>query len=438
MDHDDTISIRQQHSIRTDLKLKTRIASPSNCSMHQLPSLILLTLSVTALLGQSNDAITRLALDDGSELRILKVSLETNHLFQAISRTPWTTGYDSLVVRLEKVHPDSSSSNVTREQVEARLPDNSFVKGEDRRPRGEPTGEVEFRLFDRKAQQIYLRYHDGTNVVPFVVNNPCPTRSASWVAGPLPQTNDFSQTRFILSAVSDFRYSGSGPSDYLRITLGVRTLEGDRTGWMYWRVVGFDSSGNWSESSWGRSSRFPFLLPMLSMEDPPWKLCVEAEEYISAGFIPAPTNGGYVVCTTAGRAQSLGVIFLMAADQGSYFVQNGSVTRKIESSVYTPPSATWAGNDNWTLQVVTDRPGIVCLSEPTAGLSSIRARLRERLPDNEGRIFEVSLRKAVQFPVASNLTMGFFPVSLPPTTTNLEAEIIALHKPAEFLIDPPK
>jgi len=400
--------------------------------------LTLLVSPISTLLGQGDDAIIRLALDDGSELIVLKVSLETNHLFQAISRTPWTTGYDSLVLKLEKVHPTLGLSRVTMEQVEARLPDDTFVKGESRQPRGELTGEIEFRLFDRKAQQIPLRYLDGTNVVPFMVDNPCPARPAPWTASPLPQTNEISQTRFILSAVSAFRYSGSGPNDYLRITLSARTLEDARTGWMYWRVVGFDSSGNWSEPLWARSSRFPFLLPMLSIEDPPWKVCVEGEEYISAGFITAPTDGSYVVCATDPRAQSLGALFLMVADRGSYFVQNGMVTKQIETSIYAPPSATWSGRDNWTLQVVTDRPGIVCLSERTAGLTSIRARLRERLPHNEGRIFEVSPSKAIRFPVASNLTMGFFPISLPPATTNLEAEIIALHKPAEFFIDPPK
>jgi hypothetical protein len=39
---------------------------------------------------------------------------------------------------------------------------------------------------------------------------------------------------------------------------------------------------------------------------------------------------------------------------------------------------------------------------------------------------------------ASNVTLGLFPISLPSVTTNLEAEIIALHPPAEFFVDPPE
>jgi len=417
--------------------------------------LVLLPLAVIVTWSwQTRYAPTRVPLANGRELRILKVSLGTNHSY---STEPWwkqglrwvlpesrqrflgpsrtqriLARYDSLVIWIEAVHSTGGHLAAPKlEQIKARLPDGSWVEGTQYSVAGGVTGCFAFRCFDRAAREVPLQFLDGTNIVLFTVNNPQPSLAASWTARPLPQTNQIFRTQVILSRLSR-------TSDGFRANVVACTTGEGQTGWMYWRATGFDPSGNWANSGW--YEHFSPYLPMLSIRAAPWKLRIEGKEFISLGRVPSPTQGTYAVCMPPTRAQELGVLFVMVADHGRYAITNGIVTRLGRCNVKPvrpTASATWTGNTNWSLQLVMPEPGLFCVSDQTAGFPVIQARLRERPEPDGGRIFQC--RIASDYHVVENRqrTLSFFPIRLPPDATNLEAEIIAIHPATEFFVNPP-
>jgi hypothetical protein len=179
---------------------------------------------------------------------------------------------------------------------------------------------------------------------------------------------------------------------------------------------------------------------MLSTQAAPWKLSIEAKEFLSLGRLPSPTNGTYTVCVPRTRARELGVFFVMVADSGRYAITNGIVTRLGECKVKTvhpATSATWTGETNWLLHLVMPEPGILCVSDQTAGFPLIQARLRERPKPDGGRIFQSRIASDYHVTENRQRTLSFFPIRLPPDATNLEAEIIAVHPATEFFVNPP-
>jgi len=83
-------------------------------------------------------------------------------------------------------------------------------------------------------------------------------------------------------------------------------------------------------------------------------------------------------------------------------------------------------------------PGILCMSDATAGFPAIQARLRERIGGDDGRIFPARFGSELHFNENPTRALSLFPIRLPTGTTNLEAEIIALHPTTEFFVNPPQ
>ena len=69
--------------------------------------------------------------------------------------------------------------------------------------------------------------------------------------------------------------------------------------------------------------------------------------------------------------------------------------------------------------------------------TAIHARLRERLPRNEGKIFSFYPAVEISMPLGSSAQAAFFSPRLPASgLTNLEVEIVAGLPAAEFFMNP--
>jgi hypothetical protein len=396
----------------------------------------------------------RVALSGGRELRVLRVSLGTNHVFsndpvwkQTLRRVlpqAWQkplgpfqghrfqTQHDSLVVCVSEFDVKTGRPlNTSLDQPAALFPDGFIAKGRKRSLQG-IVGCLEFSCFARESKEVLLQVRDGLSVVTFTVANPRPARAARWQPQPFPQTNKCRHTEIVLTG---YRIGGGE----IRAHVNARALGDTRMGWTSWSVTAFDPLGNWSADTW------PLALPVPSLPpgQPTTKFLVEGREYISAGFVPHPATGSCVVLAPNFRAQDLGVRFLMLAGRGSYRITNGLLARASYDpvSALTRPLMLLSGKTagtNWVLELATPVPGILCFSEPSDAAVGLSARLRERIDANGGRIFPRSHSNSTEGnPVkGSKLVASFFAARLPDSTTNLEVEIIASLPAAEFFASP--
>ncbi len=400
----------------------------------------------------------RIPLSDGKELRILKVNLGTNHVFslepswkrglRAILPEKWQqllgtfqgqrfqTRHDSLVIWCQVWEPASGRIfNSWIAKLSAVLAGNQTAPEVNHRVRGDIVA-VEFRCFARDVKYPSFQALRGTNIIQFSVRNPRPARAERWTAKPLPQTNRLVHTDIVL--VQQPRSDFGRPVGSLR--LRVRDAGGGPAGWMDWRATAIDALGNWSNVARGG---YPLAISsdhLTLSRAHPWKLLVEGHEFLSAGFVSHPTNAGCIVLPIPPRAERLGVRFIMLTGAGSYRITNGNVTRTTTRIAATTPLLKFSqarAARNWSFDLEANAPGILCLWEPPlAAGPAWRARLRERVTRDRGRIFWPKESVAATTSIKGvELTAGFFVPRLPTVTTNLEVEIIASHN-AEFIIEP--
>ncbi|HKS36483.1 MAG TPA: hypothetical protein VJW76_04785 [Verrucomicrobiae bacterium] len=436
--------------------------------MHRSLWWLLIGLTILAGAGvmawRNRASPARVPLGDGSELRVLKVSLGTNHVFstepiwkQCLRRVlpralqgplgsfqgqRFLTRYDSLVVWVDRFKASSGEVGAgSFEQPEALFAHGSVVKGRVQRLQ---TGAacLEFPSFARDARRVPLRVHDGSNVVAFAVDNPRPIQAARWTARPVPQTNQSLGAEIVLRNLRlESRQDAGGT--FFQSHLYARGLGEARAGWMAWRLTAFDPLGNWTESNWTYSgSRLSGVL-LLPPGDSTWKLLVEAQEYISAGFVSLPIPSTCRVLAPSRRAHDVGVRRLMVVGPGSYRIIDGVRADSLDNSeIAGRPSLDFSsvsGGTKTVLALTSPVPGILVISDADSESPLLRARLRDRLEGDGGRIFRPS-----GFVAATNSVNGvkqiarFFSPRLPTMATNLELEIIATLPPAEFLVSPPK
>lgn len=437
--------------------------------MHRSLWWLLIGLTILAGTGvmawRNRASPARVPLGDGSELRVLKVSLGTNHIFstepiwkqclrrvlpQALQRPlgpfqgqRFLTRYDSMVVWVDKFNASSGEVGAgSLDRPEALFAHGFVVKGRMQRLQAGAVC-LEFPSFARDARRVPLRVHDGSNLVTFAVDNPRPIQAARWTARPVPQTNRSLGAEIVLRNLRlESRQDASGA--FFQSHLFARGLGEARAGWMAWRLTAFDPWGNWTDSNWtysgGRLSGFLLLPP----GDLTWKLMVEGQEYISAGFVSLPIASTCLVLAPCDRAHDVGVRFLMVAGPGSYRIIDGVRADALDNSsvIASRTSLDFSSVSVGTkpvLALTSPVPGILVVSDADSESLLLRARLRERLGGDGGRIFWPS-----GFVAATNSVNGvkqiarFFSSRLPTIATNLEVEIIATLPPAEFLVSPPK
>jgi len=419
---------------------------------------ILIIAGAMAWRSTTSPARVPIPMSDGAELRVLKVSLGTNHVLsyeniwkrnlRRVLPRAWQahlgpfqgehyrTRHDSLVVWVvEAVRSGGRDGLGTFDDPGAVFADGTVAKGQIRRARGGIVG-LQFDCFRRDSREITLQVRKG-GMVRFVVINPQLARAANWIAEPLPQTNQSSRTEVVLRQLRQRSRIGE-----IEALVRGRALGDGKTGWMAWRVTAIDSWGNWAEGRWAYH-RLPSV-PLLPLPDSTWKLIVEGQEYLSAGHVPHPTNGMCLILSPTRRAEELGARFLMLAGRGTYRIVNGVMADPLEN---TPGTAGWpslvfsnsATGTNWFLDLWTPVPGILCLFDYGATAPVLGARLRERVGADDGRVFlSPSVTSVTNFVNGSSRIASFFAPRMPGTTTNLELEVVSTLPPMEFLVSPPE
>jgi hypothetical protein len=95
--------------------------------------------------------------------------------------------------------------------------------------------------------------------------------------------------------------------------------------------------------------------------------------------------------------------------------------------------------NQWDVHIATRRPNLVAIYPASAGVASFEARLRERtLRAGDGNIYQTYRpnTEARSFPPARLLRQFDIPTFY--STNAIEAEIMARHRPVEFIIEQKK
>lgn len=406
--------------------------------------------SLGVFLWNRTERLPRARIDEKRELRVLQVSLGTRHflatepLWKRAARrlglqrwgrwlgpardVPFLTPHDALVLFVEEM--DLTTGRVlpsSLDYAEALLPDGTNAKGIVSR-RGNYNRAM-FSVFSRGERSIPFRLKFGTNIVEITLRNPRPAIQSTWTGFALPQTNTVAGTEIVLHRLTRLENTCT-------CLLHSRDINGESSGWRFWRLIAFDSSGNWvrSDALSTRTLRFDAVFPR---SEPVWKLRAEASEYVSAAFVTVPTNGEHIIIPPKSRLQRQGIQFLMWAGPGKYTINDRFEVRLRNAgsgaSNSTPSSVRTASNASWELNC--GAPGVLWISD---GAVPSSVRLRERL-ENSGRIFSVAqTNMTFQSRKDPKQTVHFFAPRLPNLTTNLEIEVILNLPAAEFFVTAPE
>jgi hypothetical protein len=329
------------------------------------------------------------------------------------------------------------ASNVSVNDPMAILADNSRIRGGATRF-GSNLICLQLSCFSRDSNDVKLLIDDGMTSIRLKVKNPRPVFASRPSAKTLPQTNDSIGARMILSAPRGDRFF-TRHGETFEAHLRLQSIDGSPAGWTYWRVTAFDALGNWTQH--GTWSRYPgqVTVGLIPTWSEPWKLLAEAQEYISAGFVPYPTNDMSVILLSA-RAQALGLERVVFVGRGRYRI-NGLETRPGDrpTEFLQKPSLAFAESTktNWAVELQTPSPGVLLVLSENAP-ATITARVRERMGADRGRIFGNVSMVAATNTFSSKRIATFFAPRLPNITTNLEVELIALLPPTEFFVMPPQ
>ncbi len=382
-----------------------------------------------------------------SHLRVLKVSLGTNHSYStdplwkrqlrkvlptslatrlgSVDEFYATTPYPTLVVWLEerdlhgrRIAPRFDVPSVLMKDGHSARTKNNIVQ-------------LTFASFARDEKEIPIVLTDRTNIFRFTVRNPKPVARAHWTATSLPQTQTVDVTRVTFSQPRRF----GAPSEFLA---GIRARGEDPAGWMTWRITTFDDLGNWASFRNGAFSSSPVPLPLVPRTNSVWRLQVEGTEYISAGFVDPPSTGRAVELPVKARAQAHGIRSIVFAGAGEHMITNGitASSRPFNGAHIRVRDFTITAGGEWSLYIETPIPLLLGVIERGANFPKLR--VRERLSRDDGRVFVAT--------VVTNLlrTIGqrefvatVYDPRVTPFASNLEVEIVCALPATDFFISPP-
>lgn len=328
------------------------------------------------------------------------------------------------------------------------LEDGAPARGQVLSSRGNNTV-VRFDIFPRDRSELALRISDVTETLKFTVKNPRPVARATWTTYRLPLTNILAGTRIELRGLVLKNSPVVGAAEIKPLVWAFAQGSGS-LGWMRWRFTAANADGNWTMTAWDPAPKIPLLLPTGS----PWNLTVEAEEYLSAGFVTEPASGNWSVLSANTRAREMGFRAAILLAPGAYRISSREGSGEIDVSPAVLPLQSLAlsgpvDGTNWIVQVNTPRMGIVCLTELDLGVAGIRLRLRERdrrNSPNTGTAHPSLISMSTTNTVAASgrrLAAQFFiprwtqtQEVWPRIDGQIEAEVIVSHSPAQFVVDP--
>ena len=399
------------------------------------------------------EPLPRIQMADGSYLQVLKVEVGTNSnyptepqwkrivrrgcpdrwevaLLGSVPRNFFhRTRQESLFVWVS--HPSADGQQTTDRKVWARL----LLK---------PTGGsqdpilalfgalpgvacLEFRSYPRDAKRLSLKIWDGEKDVAINIANPRPVSRETWTAETVPQTNRFPGTEIILVRTGRRQYSNP---DLIAPRFLVRSGSPSPAGWVEWSVTAKDVLGNWTDAG------YPFRSPVPQFEwkaEGVWQLRAEGVEYISAGFVPALTNGAVIELPVPARSAQVGVHHVVAVGPGAYRMEDGVVAIRPEtgyagvSAVDLSPSLA-SSPKVWKVDLFTPYPGVLCVAEGRQ--TDHAARLRERPGKFTGGGWHLE-RLEVD---GKRLWFRFFSRKPLATDEQLEVEVFGPLPPATFYV----
>ncbi|HEY6227598.1 MAG TPA: hypothetical protein VI282_10800 [Verrucomicrobiae bacterium] len=423
------------------------MARPYGVRMLMAGAALLLALGIAAFMfWRERLPVVRMA--NGVELRVAKVSVGTRHYFSeekgwrrfatdfvpdryltraGLTRSEFVRSHGSLVVWLT-MFDAQSRANVPPKIARANI---QFSEG--RQSLGQVSAissnvvQLEFPIYPRADRELKIGFLSEGQSTNLTLRNPQPEKLRNWQARPLPQTN--STDHMIVWLIDD---SSHGVRVY------GRDPQGGSVGWMQWRVEVEDTAGNW-EQFIANGSQFREIVGRVYQAGP-LKLTVKPVEYISAGFVTNRAAGMIQEMEINERAANLGIEKLFFLGREEYLFTNG--IPKLHTGAPLGTNVTFAATNSanqWDVHIAARRPNLVAIYPASAGVASFEARLRERTRRGNGGDLYQSYRPPVDarsFPPARLLRQFDIPTFY--STNAIEAEIIARHRPVEFIISQEK
>lgn len=303
---------------------------------------------------------------------------------------------------------------------------------------------VSFHLYPRDRRELNFRLNHHDEEVPITVNNPRPAKAANWQGLSLPQTNRTPHLQIALRPRGSPRPLGASDRFFNQAVLvETKAAAGSPpVGWNRALFSTLDAHGNWTRLQPAIYGRFMDL----TLADSPLKVQVQVEEYLSAGFVPAVPTTDWRPLPLNLRARELGFRVAAIVMPGSYRITSDGGLEKLEKPSSSALLAFSGLNEtNWTITLSTGSQGILVVTEETVPGIRFKARLRERLKPDGGRVFNHWPASAASNSfrgrphTAALFTSGGAGIGFPgviSTETELEAELIALHPVTEFFVKP--
>lgn len=406
---------------------------------------VLLVAAIGAImLRRDRLPVARLA--DGMELRVLKVSEGTRHYFSeeigwrrfandflpqsllrkiGLVRSEFELPHGGLVLWVTKF--DSQKHARTQPRVKS-----AHVEFADQRRAcgrlsliSSNVLQIEFPIYPRGDREFIVRLVDDAREASFAVKNRQPVKLSQWQAGRFPQTNVSAHA--IITLESEPKWE---------LLLRLRDPEQGSVGWTQWRVEVEDTAGNY-EQFLLNGSRLRQISDHV-YQPGPLKLTVQAREYLSAGFVTNRAAGVIQEMETNQRAAKLGFekLFFLGPST-DYLVTNGV------PSVHAGPRLrtnelmqTTNSARQWDVHLAVQQPGsLVAIYPQSTKIESFEARLRERTWKTDGGAIFTSYRPPIEASSwQRSRLLRQFDAPLFYSTNAIQAEIIARHRPVEFII----
>lgn len=389
-------------------------------------------LAIAAFLYSRRGALKPVPLPPNSELRILAVCVGERH---HLSENRWRRLARAIREQFDPVHPSGNSRLFLSVTVYdrskqlfvppqfanpmVRLPDGRMAAGK-LRSFSNNIVQIDFPIFPRADREIAIELLREREKVQFTIYNPKRVRPADWSAAPLPQTNEFFQSRQILEK--------SGPNS-TPLRLKIQGLGRANPEWVHWRAQLFDELGNWVEMDMAGTRLRPPAAPLTGNC---LKLIACGTEYISAGMMTLPKPGECKDLQAPLRAAELGLNKLFLLGEGDYSFLSGSFTATTSTNRPAQDRLEFAGADFLLIQCA--KPSLLLISTNFPTGNHLYARFRERGPEE---------RKDQRFPgraltatnrFRSQTIARLLSFELTSQHARLEAELIFYHPPAEFLV----
>jgi hypothetical protein len=408
------------------------------------PALLLAAGFVALMFWREQLPVVRMA--DGTELHVLKRSAGKRHYFSdetgwrrfaidsapqkylpriGLARNEFERPHGALVLWVTKFNPERSAP------IPPRINAAEVEFSDKRRAAGRLSLitsnvlQIEFPVYPRADREFTVRLVEKAQQASFAFKNPLPVKLAQWAAGSLPQTN--------VSANAIVTLAGDEKSG---LSLRLRDPKEESVGWTQWRVEVEDTAGNY-EQFVVNHPRLRELRDRVYQRGP-LKLTVQAREYLSAGFVTNRAAGVIQEMEANERATNLRfskLFFLGPATD--YLFTNGVPSVHMGAPLGTNEfMRTTNSAQRWDVHLAVGRKAnLVAIYRESTRVESFEARLRERSRQGDGGTIFNSFRRpneARSMPPARLLRQFEAPMFY--STNAIEAEIIARHRPVEFVI----